>query len=139
MFLFMERDARVTDSEDDPEVRLLREHEQILRTREELEEQRRRLGEARVRDRKALLKDRVESERRVDDLAEGIDSLKRKVEASLEDAKGGAEDKKLNDLRDNYWAMVKNVKPVWEEECREFDERKLRKRSGSGREQRDLN
>ena len=121
----------MSESPEDSEVRLLREHEQILRAREKLEEDRRSVEESRSQHRKSLLKERVEAERRVDDLLQGIETLKWKVETSLEEGGG---DKKLNDLRDNYWAMVKNVKPVWEEECKEFEERKRRMSGGGGLE-----
>ena len=116
-----------TNESSDPEVALLREHEQILRAREKLEDERRRVEESRSLDRKSLTKERVEAERCADDLLQGIESLKQKVETSLEERDSGGGDKILNDLKDNYWAMVKNVRPVWEEECKEFDERKRRK------------
>ena len=120
-----------TNESSDPEVALLREHEQILRAREKLEDERRRVEESRSLDRKSLTKERVEAERCADDLLQGIETLKQKVETSLEERDSGGGDKKLNDLKDNYWAMVTNVRPVWEEECKEFDERKRRK-SGAG-------
>ena len=112
------------------ELRLVREHESILQAREKLEEDRRRVEEARDADRKSALKDRVEAERRVDDLIEAADTLKKRIDGALEETEGGGGgDRRLNDLRENYWAMVRNVKPVWEEECKEHEERK-KKREG---------
>ena len=115
------------DSLDADELRLVHEHEQILRTREKLEEERKRVDDARAQDRKRLLKDRVEDERRADDLREAAAALKRRIGAELEGGGSGDGDKKLDDLRENYWAMVKNVKPVWDEEVLEYEERQKKK------------
>ena len=116
------------DSLDADELRLVHEHEQILRTREKLEEERKRVDDARAQDRKRLLKDRVEDERRADDLREAAAALKRRIDAELEGGgSGDGGDKKLDDLRENYWAMVKNVKPVWDEEVLEYEERQKKK------------
>ena len=115
------------DSLDADELRLVHEHEQILRTREKLEEERKRVDDARAQDRKRLLKDRVEDERRADDLREAAAALKRRIDAELEGGGSGDGDKKLDDLRENYWAMVKNVKPVWDEEVLEYEERQKKK------------
>lgn len=122
------------DDSEDAELTLLREHEQILRTREKLEEERQSVDASRALHRKSLIKDRLEAERRVDDLLQGIEASKAKVSAAIEEEEDEEiRDKKLNDFRDNYWAMVKNVKGVWEEECKEFDERKKGKECGKGR------
>ena len=115
------------DSLDADELRLVHEHELILRTREKLEEERKRVDDARAQDRKRLLKDRVEDERRADDLREAAAALKRRIDAELEGGGSGDGDKKLDDLRENYWAMVKNVKPVWDEEVLEYEERQKKK------------
>ena len=115
------------DSLDADELRLVHEHEQILRTREKLEEERKRVDDARAQDRKRLLKDRVEDERRADDLREAAAALKRRIDAELEGGGSGDGDKKLDDLRENYWAMVKNVKPVWDEEVFEYEEKQKKK------------
>ena len=121
------------DDSEDPELLLLREHEQILRTREKLEKERQGVDASRAQHRKSLIKERLEAKRRVDDLLQGIEASKAKVDAAIEEEDGEIRDKNLNDLRDNYWAMVKNVKGVWEEEYKEFDERKKRKESDKGR------
>ena len=155
-------EASITDFSSAAEARLVLEHERIVRAREKLEAQRRSVEAAREADRKQRRKEQVEDDRRLDDVAQGIETLRKKIDKTLEGSgavvgvagaaavaaagkgaeagtvvgaggPGGPGDKKLNDMRENYWAMVKNVKPVWEEECREFEERKMRrKRSQSG-------
>jgi len=118
-------------ADDELELRLLREHEAIVRARENLEEDRRRVEREREQARKTALKQRVEAERRVDDLVETAETLKKRIEGALllEGAGGGGNggNKRLNDLRENYWAMVRNVKPVWEEEYREYERRRGQK------------
>ena len=116
-------------ADDELELRLLREHEAIVRARENLEEDRRRVEREREQARKTALKQRVEAERRVDDLVETAETLKKRIDGALllEGAGGVGGNKRLNDLRENYWAMVRNVKPVWEEEYREYERRRGQK------------
>jgi len=114
-----------SSADDELELRLLREHEAIVRARENLEEDRRHVEREREDARKAALKQRVEAERSLDDLVETAETLKKRIDGALHEGAGGVGgSKRLNDMRENYWAMVRNVKPVWEEEYREHERRR---------------
>jgi len=111
---------------DGAELRLLQAHEEIVAERERLEVNSRDIAAAREADRRRRQVDSVHAERVADDARAVVDVLQRQIDVALDQDKDG--DVKLKALQDNYWSMVKNVRPVWEEE-KEDSENRTRKKS----------